>query len=67
MLWFKKKCVKTSMDKELLAHKQTVKKAAQEANKASGKVKDIIDKNGFTIIIAVAMGANHGRVKTHGH
>lgn len=71
MGWFRKKktpLIDPQRDAELAEHKHAVQEAGGEAVGATNKLNRIIGNNGFTVIIAASMGAQHEReVRQHGH
>jgi len=58
---FKKKSASIPIDTELEARKKKNKSVVMTATKASNQLNKLIEENGFTVTIALAMGAKQAR------
>jgi len=58
---FKKKPASIPIDAELEARKKKNKSVVMTATKASNQLNKLIEENGFTVTIALAMGAKQAK------
>lgn len=60
MSWFKSKVlVKVETEKKITEHQKAAKKVVEKAQTANTKLANLIEENGFTLNIALALGAEH--------